>query len=134
MLTVTDVTVSTRNRTNNDIHISDVLSKDDPADSCSSASSGDEFTDMVFITVITLGVAEIITVLVSMVVEVELMSCVLVTTDVVLMVLVMVAISVSDSTSVLVLVVMVVEVELMSLVLVRTDVVITELVMVVVTE
>ena len=44
-------------------------------------------------------VAEIVTVLVSMVEEVELMSCVLVMTDVVFTVLVMVIISVSDSTS-----------------------------------
>ena len=88
---------------NSDIHIIHVLS-DDPLDCCPNGCSGDEFTDMVFVTVITLGVAEIVTVLVVKVVDVDFMNCVFVT----------------DSTSVLVLVVVVVD--LITCVLVVTDV------------
>ena len=73
---------------NSDIQIIDVLSEDDPNDCCPSASSDDEFTDTVFVTVIALGMAEIVTTVLT------------------------VAVFVRDSTSVLV--VMVVDVELMS--------------------
>ena len=68
-----------------------MLSEDDAANCSPSAGSGDEFADTVFVTVIALGVAEMVTtvllvtdctsvlVLVAMVVDVELMICVLVT-------------------------------------------------------
>ena len=90
---------------NSDIQIIDVLS-DDPADCCPGGCSGDKFVDTVFVTVITLGVAEIVTTVLT------------------------IAIFVSDSTSVLV----VVEVELVSFVFVMTDVVLTVLVTVVPTK
>ena len=83
---------------NSDIQIIDTLS-DDPADCSPTESPGDELTDTVFVTVIALGVAEMVTtvltvavlvtdctsvlVLVAMEVNVELMICMLVTTDVV---------------------------------------------------
>ena len=53
--------VRRRNRMNSDIQTIGVLSEDDPADCCPSACSGDEFADTVFVTVIALGVAEIVT-------------------------------------------------------------------------
>ena len=71
---------------NNAIHITDVLSENNPADFSPSACSEDEFTHVVFVTVIAMGVAEMVTTVVT------------------------VAVIVTDCTSVLVLVVMVIEV------------------------
>ena len=45
---------------NSDIQIIDMLS-DDPADCSPTGSSGDELKDMVFVTVIAVGVAEMVT-------------------------------------------------------------------------
>ena len=90
--------VRTRNRMNRDIQTSVVLSEHDSADCPSRAGSGDELADTVFVTVIALGVAEMVTTVLT------------------------IAVLVTDCTSVLVLVVMVVDVELMISVLVTTDV------------
>ena len=121
---------------NSDIQIIDMLS-DDP-DDCSptDGSLGDELADTVFVTVIALGMAEMVTtvltvavlvtdctsmlVLVMMAVEVEVANCVLVSTS--MLVLVAMAVEVM------------VEVELMSRVLVMDEVVLTVLVIVVVKE
>ena len=77
---------------NSDIQIIDTLF-DDPADSSPTKSPGDEMVDTLFVTVITLGVAEMVTTVLT------------------------VAVVVTDCTSMLVLVAMavevVVEVELM---------------------
>ena len=93
-------------RMNSDIQTDNVLSHDPVVGCCPRESLGDEFTDMVLVTVIALDVAEIVTtvstvaVVVSdcisvvvlvvdvMVVDVAMMSCVLVTTDIVLKMLV----------------------------------------------
>ena len=74
---------------NRDIQIIDMLS-DDPADCSPAGSSGNEFMQTVFITVIALGVAGMVTTVLT------------------------VAVLVTDCTSVIVLVAMVVDVELMS--------------------
>ena len=128
MFIVTATIVRRRKRTNSDIQIIDVLSEDDAADCCPGVCSSDEFMDTVFVTVIALGVAEIVTTVLTVsvfvsdstsvlvVVDVELMSFVFVMTDVVFMVLVTSAVFVS------VLVMKVVNVELKSSVLVMTDV------------
>ena len=71
---------------NNAIHITDVSSENNPADCSPSACSEDEFTHVAFVTVIAVGVAEMVTTVVT------------------------VAVIVTNCTSVLVLVVMVVEV------------------------
>ena len=70
---------------NSDIQIIDVLS-DDPADCSPTWSPGDELADTVFVTVITVGVAEKVTTVLTV------MSWVLVTTDVVPTVLVAVVV------------------------------------------
>ena len=108
MLIITATMVRRAKTMNSDIQIIDMLS-DDPADCSSIWSPGDELAETVFVTVIAMGVTWTVTtvlmvavvvtdctsvlVLVAMAVEVELMSCVLVTTDVVFTVLVMVAVT-----------------------------------------
>ena len=86
---------------NSDIQIIDVLS-DDPSDCSPIESAGDELADAVFVTVIALGVAEMVTTVLNNV-----------------------AVLVTDCTSLLTLVTMVVDVELMSRVLITTDMVVS---------
>ena len=57
-------------RMNNDIQVIHVLS-DDPSDCCPSGCSGDEFTDTVFVPVITPGVTEIVTIVITVAVFVS---------------------------------------------------------------
>ena len=100
MLITTATIVRREKRMNSDIQIIGTLS-DDLVDCSPIWSPGDEFMDTVFITVIALGVADMVTTLL------------------------MVAVLFTDCTSVLVLVVMVVDVELMICKLVTTDVVVS---------
>ena len=74
MFIVTDVIGKRTKRMNSDIQIIHVLSSDDPSDRCPGGCSGDEFTDMVFVTVIALGVAKIVTTVLVVVI-----TCVLIT-------------------------------------------------------
>ena len=70
---------------NSDIQIGVVLSEDVAADCCPIVCSGDEFMDTVFVTVITLGVAEIVTTVLTVAVFVSDITSVLVVVDVELM-------------------------------------------------
>ena len=133
MLIVTATIVRRAKRMNSDIQIIHTL-LDDPADCSPTESPGDEFMDTVFVTVIFVGVDEMVTtmlmvavlvtdctsvlVLVAMVVDVELMICVLVT----------------NCTSVLVIVMTVVDVSVMSSALATTDAVPIALVAIAVTK
>ena len=91
MLIITATILRRAKRMNSDIQTTDMLS-DNPADCFPTGSSGDEFMDTVFVTVMAMGVAELVTTMLT------------------------VAVLVTDCTSVLVLVVIavVVEVELTS--------------------
>ena len=60
MLIITATIVRRAKRMNSDIQIIDTL-PDDHADCSPVWSSGDEFTDAVFVIVITMGVAEMVT-------------------------------------------------------------------------
>ena len=88
MLIITAAIVRRAKRMNSDIQIIDTCAlSDDSADCSPTWSPGDELTDTVFVTVITVGVVEMVTIVLT------------------------VAVFVTDCTSVLVLVAMVVVVE-----------------------
>ena len=63
---------------NSDIQIIDVLSEDDAGDCCPNVCSGDKFMDTVFVTVIAVGMAEIVTTVLTVTVFVNDSTSVLV--------------------------------------------------------